>query len=457
MKTAMKLTLVSGLFVGVFQTVQAAPLFVDSNNTCAGLTPCYTNIQTAVNNAVSDDEIRVFPGTYAENIDISQMGSAIGPAADGNIAFITVDSNNVAMPQTVQVSPATGIAFTHTGSFFNGNLIIDGFRTLSTDDDGIDFDLIDGDVSVRNIVSNGNEDDGIDLEVAVGNHTITVMNTVTNNNGGSGLNLDGPDGTTVIVRNIEANENNNEGIDIDHANSTDALSVSIDDALTEGNGTMANANAGTVVSTLGTLAVSNLISRSNQGPGLAIIDTTDTSIRDSVFDSNGINTAFDGIYTEAAGVFLIERSLFTNNGEAGIWVTNTGQIGIDLTDLTITCSQFSNNSAGIYLESGLPAAANYSATNNNITGNTTAGMHSEINNNNIVATDNWWNDSTGPTHALNIGGMGDAVSDSNDTVIVGAQGIINYTPFRTAEVGVTQFASDTLFANNFDGNPCSAF
>ena len=457
MKTVIKLTLASSLITGIFQTAQSATLFVDGSNVCAGLTPCYTAIQTAVTNAVSDDEIRVFPGTYAENIDISQMGTATGPATDGNITFITVDANNINTPQTAQVSPATGIPFTHTGTMFSGNVVIDGFTTLSADDDGIDFDLVDGDMTIRNMVSNGNEDDGIDLEAAAGNHTITVINTITNNNGGHGLNLDGPDGTVVIVQNIEANDNNREGVDVDQDQNTDALSVFIENATVEDNGSLSNVNAGMVVSARGTLVVNNLTSRSNVGPGLAIIDTTDATVSDSVFDNNGVNTSLDGIFSEATGMLRIERSVFTNNGASGIWVTNTSQNDIALTDLTISCAQFSNNNVGIYLEGSIPAAANYSATNSEFTSNVTAGMHSEINNSNIAATDNWWGDNTGPTHALNAGGMGDAVSDSNDVVIGGAQGVIDYNQFRTTEVGITQFASDTLFANGFDGNPCSEF
>jgi len=84
-------------------------------------------------------------------------------------------------------------------------------------------------------------------------------------------------------------------------------------------------------------------------------------------------------------------------------------------------------------------------------------MHSEIENAHSEATDNWWNGATGPTHALNAGGMGDAVSDSNDVVIGSAMGVIGYTPFRDAPVNITLFASDSIFANGFDGNPCSEF
>ena len=452
MKTAKKMTLASGLLFTLFNT-QAATLYVDGTGTCASLTPCYTTIQTAVTNAVSNDDIRVFPGTYIEVVDVSQMGSANGPAADGNISFITVDSNNMSTPHTAQVAPLAGIAFTHTNPFFVGNIVIDGFDVVSTDDDGIDFDLVGGDITIRNMIANGSNNDGIDVEVSNGSRTITITDTVVNNNGSSGLNLDGPDGTVVFVQNIEANQNISEGIDIDNATNTDNLTVTILDSVTRMNGTMANGDAGTVVRTRGTLTIRNLNASNNEGPGLALLDLTQTNISDSIFENNGPNTTLDGIFLAAGGTVTIERSRFIDNGDTGIWVTDAN--GVDLTDLNVTCSQFTGNNTGVYIEASATASANYTVNSNNITGNDAVGMHSEINNNSISATDNWWGSDTGPTHALNVGGMGDVVSDSNDVVLVGALGVITYTPFRDAPLGITQFATDTIFANDFEGNPCS--
>jgi len=96
----------------------ANTLYVDNSSICNGLTTCYPSIQEAVNNAVSNDDIRVFPGVYIESIDISLMGSAFGAASNGNISFITVNANNMATQRTVQITPLSGSAFYHSGSFF---------------------------------------------------------------------------------------------------------------------------------------------------------------------------------------------------------------------------------------------------------------------------------------------------------------------------------------------------
>lgn len=70
----------------------AAPVvFVDALGVCAGNAPCFTTIQAGVNNATapmgSAAQVRVFPGTYVENVDVSLMGSAVA-AGPGDLLLI---------------------------------------------------------------------------------------------------------------------------------------------------------------------------------------------------------------------------------------------------------------------------------------------------------------------------------------------------------------------------------
>lgn len=42
------------------------PLYVSTDPTCASHNPCYTSVQEALNNAASEDTIRVAAGTYTD-------------------------------------------------------------------------------------------------------------------------------------------------------------------------------------------------------------------------------------------------------------------------------------------------------------------------------------------------------------------------------------------------------
>lgn len=63
---------------GVAPGAAANTVYADAAGLCDGLTPCFTTIQAAVNNAgPGDSNVFVFPATYAESVNLSTMGSAI--------------------------------------------------------------------------------------------------------------------------------------------------------------------------------------------------------------------------------------------------------------------------------------------------------------------------------------------------------------------------------------------
>lgn len=451
----MNINLKASLLLMISTSVWSNTLYVDNSSNCTGLTTCYSSIQEAVNNAISNDEIRVFPGTYVEEIDLSLMGSALGPADDGNIRFVTVDADNNITARTVQVTPLNGPAFTHTGSFFDGNIVFDGLVVVSTDDDGIDLDLVGGDITIKNMTASGSNNDGIDLQVATGGHTMSVFDTITDNNGSHGLNLDGPDGTQSFVQNVQANSNIGEGISIVSINDGDVLDVTIFDSIIQNNGNDLNDSAGIHAWFEGSLTVKNITSNGNRGPGLAIVDATQTSVTDSTFEGNAILEGFSGIFLVSAGMFSVDRSIFSGNGDSGINVYETDIKGNELTVFNVNCSSFTGNQVGVYLNPSAPITANYSLNQNNFSNQTIAGIHAALDNDSIDAINNWWGDASGPTHSDNMAGTGDNVSDSIDDQIGGALGTVNYTSFLTAPITIKQYPSDTLFADDFDGNICS--
>lgn len=77
-------------------------LFVDPANVCEGHTPCFTTIQAAVNAAQDGDIVAVYPGTYAESVDVSAM------AVIGNIVLVgpVVDFDDLLPASPAIVEPA---------------------------------------------------------------------------------------------------------------------------------------------------------------------------------------------------------------------------------------------------------------------------------------------------------------------------------------------------------------
>jgi parallel beta-helix repeat protein len=79
------------------------------------------------------------------------------------------------------------------------------------------------------------------------------------------------------------------------------------------------------------------------------------------------------------------------------------------TQASITGNTFTNNYWGIGVGYGPTDTSVVVAHLNNISGNTHLGLRSS--NPTVDATGNWWGSDSGPTHTLNPGGSGDAVSD----------------------------------------------
>jgi hypothetical protein len=234
--------------------------YVDKNATrnCAGKTPCYANIQAAVNNAQPGDTIYVFPGTYNAGVDLNQMNP------QGDISLITVDASGNPAPGTVTIDNPGDASEIYTGNPlmpFNGDVTIDGFVLRSfygaidlwvaggtdapagaegglgpflsrdveirnvdashTGGDGITV-RAEGDVTIKNCTTNDNEGYGIGVEYALGD--VTITGCTSNDNKGPSISLGGVSfcyaggicvggaGGEVLIKNSTANGNGTEGI-----------------------------------------------------------------------------------------------------------------------------------------------------------------------------------------------------------------------------------------------------
>jgi len=242
------------------QLVRAAtPVYADAASSCATLTPCFTTIQEAVNNAgPAPAEVFVFPGTYAESVDLSLMGSDIAGSA-GDLTLTTVNASGTPAPSTVTVSPAAGQAF-QAGCTFPGSITIDGFTVLSLDTDGIDL-CTDGDITIKNVTANGNSSDGVD---AGGSGNLTITDSTANDNGDNGFDND-VDGD-VAVSGSSADNNEDEGFVIDGFESDAAGDVTVTDSSANGS----QSDDGFEIDAA-SVAVSNSTANDNDDEGFDIV------------------------------------------------------------------------------------------------------------------------------------------------------------------------------------------
>lgn len=444
-----------GVCLSVSGTLYAESLYVDEAGACNGLTPCFTAIQDAVNLALPDTDVRIFPGNYVESVDLSLMGSTAtrGPVTTGNIAFVGVDASNEPTNHQATVAPPAGAAFFHSGSFFVGDLVFDGLVVLSFDDDGIDLDLVSGDITVRDVIADNNGADGIDLEVATGEHTIFVESTQTHGNGSSGLNLDGPDGTTIKVHGAIANDNATEGLFVESTALSDALSVEVLNTVTNNNGQAASDAAGLAVVSDGSVLIAGHQSDDNAGPGIVVGASSATTIRDTQTNGNGIGSFFDGILLQSGGMTSIRRAVSNGNEAGGLWIASGP--GDDHANLSVTCSQFLGNGHGVHVSGGIPNPAAFAIETSALAGNTTYGLF--IGSDQTVdAANSWWGDASGPMHSSNPGGTGDVIADGVD-MLGGSTGLANFVPFLTQAPTIKQYAGDTFFVGTFDSDPCTRF
>lgn len=139
----------------------ATPVYADVAMTCAGLTPCFSTIQEAVDNAGPPPAfVGVFPGTYAESVDLSDMGSAIG-GGPGDIAIQALDAAGQPATSGVLVDPgAAGGPGAGAGiisgltMLFDGSVTIRGLALTSPDIAGLALQIT-GDVVLEDFLLEG--------------------------------------------------------------------------------------------------------------------------------------------------------------------------------------------------------------------------------------------------------------------------------------------------------------
>ncbi len=145
------------------------------------------------------------------------------------------------------------------------------------------------------------------------------------------------------------------------------------------------------------------------------------NLGEPIIDRNLIEDWVHGIYLENVDGATITNNLIQNNGH-GIYLDGSDNIQILCNDILNNVVAFS----GIHLD----AESSGNVINfNNIEGNSPYGVYNENCGEVVDAENNWWGYASGPTHAGNPGGTGDAVSD-----------YVDYDPWLTSPCGTLPVA-----------------
>ncbi len=322
---------------------------------CQGKTPCYHNIQAAVNHAEPGDTIYVFPGTYEAGVDLNRMDP------QGDIALITVDANGDPTPGTVTVDNPGDAAEIYTGdplAPFDGDVTIDGF-VLRSEYAAIDLWVSSGysslqdagaglgpaltrDVEIRNVDASHTGGDGISVR-AEGD--VTIKDCTTNDNQGFGIGVEMTWGD-VTITGCMSNQNKGPLTSVEGTIGCWAGGICVLGAggqVTVRNNT-ANGNAGE-----GILVTPRYID--GEDAGLASVTTPDKVIIDKCTANNNDS---EGITVRGAEGDVTITDCTTNGNDDGVAVAGLlfgdeleTTFPIEVGDVTIeNCTSIGNDEAG---------------------------------------------------------------------------------------------------------------
>jgi hypothetical protein len=270
--------------------VRAAPVtYADPAGLCNGQAPCFTTLAGAVANAGPPPAtVFVFPGTYAESVDLGTMGSAIG-GGQGELAVVSVDATGQPAPGAVVDAgapggPGAGRAIEAIS--FLGALTLDGLVLRSPDTHGLLIFLESFPLRLSRLVANGNPgghgilvlgnpdqlqevhaeqlqtDGNGGSGMVLGARRVTATDLTARGNGGNGVTLAG---TEVVGQRLTAENNVETGVHVGTV--LGAASFSVGEVIVRGNGTgLLVVPDGSATSTTGTL--SSVAAGGNLGNGI---------------------------------------------------------------------------------------------------------------------------------------------------------------------------------------------
>lgn len=317
---------------------EAAPTtWADPTGSCAGNTPCFLTVADAIANAgPAPAQVFVFPGTYAESVDLTTMGSAIGEVA-GELELVSVDASGspspgAAIDPSAPGGPGSGSAVYASG--YSAPLTIDGLVVRSPDDNGISLLAGTADVTLMEIdASTCPSGNGAAVINHAGDVRIEQSRAALNLNSGFALTTETG---KVEVDTSVAERNDGEGFALNADN------ISVVDSRAQANGARgflaipigtggnvsvhnveASANQGIglvaapvdLATAFANVSVNGLVVTGNQGSGVTVLFTTSTIEATAVQASS--NAGAGGSFGTATGSVALMQSQASDNGEQG--------------------------------------------------------------------------------------------------------------------------------------------
>lgn len=368
----------------------------------------YATIQDAINDATSGDTIQVAAGTYAEPIQtLAACGNEPASLCIDKSLTLRGDSGdasagpglNAPVLDGTGLGNGSAIALLRDGGVIS-DVTIEGFVIRNYENPGntggIGSGVIAWNTNASNIIVRDNSFEDLGWNgVLVGSDTDfvqsgwTVQNNLINNADYAGIEL-----TNVINSTVSGNEITVSNGNFDAGDSGVGIEIAVRDrqaGATTG-GTNVTVSDNTIIGGgSGARAGINLLARAYNVAG------ADAHLSGVTVSGNII----DGVTPR--GIYVVAE---TRNADAVASVET----------LTITNNTINDNGDGVVVKDyvnggGTPSHSGLAINNNSITSNTTFGVNVE-NGSEVDAANNWWGASTGPTHASNPGGSGDAVSDN---------------------------------------------
>lgn len=388
-------------FLLVIDGVEGKTITVDANG---GVD--FTKIQDAINTSSDGDTIRVWEGTYYENVVVNKTVSLIGNGSEQT----TIDGGGEGDAVQITVNWVNMSGFSVTGGGHNGA----GIKIESDN---------------NHIIGNNCSNNGLGIQLWNSNNSTITNNTSSNNAHGIQLSHS----SFAIITNNTYSSNRIFGIYLASSsfaiitNNTSSnihygiyLLESSNSTITN-NTCLSNNYMGIYLAFSSNSTITNNTSSNNKN-GIQLWDSNNSTITNNICLSNNNN----GIQLSHSSFAIITNNTCSSNNLNGIDLHNSSNsiitnntisnnaYGIDLqntSNSTITNNTILVNRNGIYLqESSRDNTAHY----NYILNNTDYGINTTKNGGfKLEATNNWWGDTSGPYHPeKNSMGKGDNVSNN---------------------------------------------
>jgi len=367
-------------------------VYVDGTGACAGLDPCFATIQLGVNNAGPPPAtVFVFPGTYAESVDLSLMGSAIAGML-GDLTLRTVNAAGVETDGTARVLPASGSPFFTSAVLFPGDLTIEGFTVQSPDNDGIRLNIGPHILALRNIVSDGNFARGV-IASLTGTAVRITDSSFSNNKNGDGIAFG--IATEVMLSGVTADGNQGGGANFAVSGQVNVINSSLSnnkngdglsfgtatDVIIDGLTADANQNDGASFAVTGQVLVgSSSFSNAKNGDGISFGTATEVRFERVTANANqntGANFAVSG------AVYVGSSSFNDAKNGGGISFGTATEVVFD--DVTADGNQNSGANFGV---SGPVQISKSSFSNAKNGDGINFGNATDVNVTGVVASDN---------------------------------------------------------------------